>query len=346
MVDCANNAIAEYGPPGASLIRIGRHDDDFDLNRFEIDIELAPGVILPTPHGTLDGLSEGWEDKAEDVDGMTRDVIEGLQACQPLLRSISDTLHGLRMRARTVVAGWQREGLPADLVDVRLAPYDHWRGDTVPNTVLQFAGLGERLERHVVEVTIETPAELEDELGKFLPELRERHQARTAMSERGATGSIDQLALNAIARFGDVASVLTRFSSEWRFWLPDDTAIIMRDGHVTAGSGGGADRIEWSRSGVTIAPLFVPQKQLDAAIGQPVSMLLEHDFLTPDIIVRQARSITDNGQLIVSIDFTQPRRLFCAITGRVWGDVDAQTDAPAIGPDPSGTVVPFRSRAS
>lgn len=345
MANLAFDAIAEHGPAGAELIRIGRHDNDFDWNRFEIEIELTPGVILPTYQGSLEGLTNGWEAKADDVDDMTRQVIEGLQACQPLLADLADTLHDLRMRARSVIAGWQREGLPAELVDVHLAPYDHWRGDTVPNAVVLFAGIGDRLERDVVAVHVETPDELEKLLAEQGQQLRARNDARIALTARGATGSIDQLALNAIARFGDIPSVLTRFSSEWRFWLPDDTAIIMRDGHVTACSGGSdEDRIQWSSDGVTVASLFIAQAELDAAVGEPVSTLLEHDLLSSDMAVTEARSLTDHGQLIVSIKFAQPRRLFCAITGRIWGDADEHAPTVSELALPP-TVVPFPTRA-
>lgn len=314
-------AIDTHGTPETRLVRVGRTDDEEeDYNRLEVDIELAPGIVLPTPYGRLEGIAEGWEDENDDAEGLTRDVIEGIKAAVPLIEPIADMLHDLRRRSRIVIASWQRAGLPAELIDVRLAPVDHWRGQAVPNVVVLFRGLNDRLQQDVVEVPVETHDELEKALSDHRYEFETRNDARTALSEHGATGRIDQLAINAITHSTDLAAILRMFSSEWRLWLNDGTAIMMRDGHLTANAGGDDENFEWSGDQVILTSMFISQAQLDAAVGQPVSALIDHPLLTPDIIVTEARSTIDHGQPIVQITFDQPRRLFCAITGRVWDE--------------------------
>lgn len=329
-------AIEEHGEPTAKLIRLGRTDAHDDYNRFEVDIELAPGVVLPTAYGTLEGLSQGWEDEADDLDGVVGDFVEGLTACHELLEQLADTLHDLRRRARSAIAAWQRAGLPAKLVDVRLAPYDAWRRSTVPVTQVLFESLDERLERFVEEVRVETPAEMEKALADRRLALEQRNTARIGFGEQGASGTIDQLALNAIAHFDDLAANVRQFASEWRFWLPDESVLILSDGHATLGTGANDARITWWRDTVIVTSLTASQEQLEAAVGQPVSTLLDHDYLTPDIVVTEARWVVEDDREFVLIAFDQPRRLFCSTTGRVWDNV---TTEPA-----STTVIPFRAR--
>lgn len=86
-----------------------------------VNIELAPGVALPTYRGSHESVLEGWKHKLEDVDVISKDVAEGLDACRDLLSTLSEVPHDLRLRARKVLAGWQRDGIQAEFVEVRLA---------------------------------------------------------------------------------------------------------------------------------------------------------------------------------------------------------------------------------
>lgn len=68
---------------GPELLRIGRHDRDDDCYRWEVDVKLAPGVVLPTEHGLVESLEMGWEDPGDDEAAVLEWVMEGVDACLP-----------------------------------------------------------------------------------------------------------------------------------------------------------------------------------------------------------------------------------------------------------------------
>lgn len=119
--DAVVDVLDENGWPGAEIVRIGRSDVDNGFNRFVVNIELAPGVALPTYRGSHESVLEGWEHKLEDVDVIAKDVAEGLDACRDPLSALGEVPHDLRLRPRKVIAGWQRDGIQAEFVEVRLA---------------------------------------------------------------------------------------------------------------------------------------------------------------------------------------------------------------------------------
>lgn len=318
------------------LASIAHHDHDDDHMRYHVLVELAPGIKLPTEYGMPDQLQAGYEKVEEDVDVVFALVMEGVDACLPILPTIASALHEQRVQVREIISGWARDGIHARLAEVRLAPYDHWRGEKQPATTVMLEGLGEQLRTEIFEVPVPSPVQLEAAFEECRLDIEAYQAMWLEVSALGATGRIDRLALNAIAHHGDTAETLRRFGSEWRFWLPDSTALIFRHGRVSAGTGDPDYAIDWGRNMITIWGRSVPETVLTAAIGKPVTAIVDHPFLTDDITVLEATSSVEDGRSFVSVSIAVPQFLFCSDSGKVW------EEAPAADDDASN-VVAFRS---
>lgn len=348
VLDIVSTVLENFGRHGAyapRLVHVGQHDDDEDYHRLEALVELAPGMLLPVEHGLVESLLEGWEQEGgEDQADFLHLIVEGVEACMPMLPKLADILHDARVAARRVVAAWNADGIPTRLIDVRLAPYDHWCGSTEPKLLVLIENLNNLMEPEPLEVHVDTPAKLEGEMVAWREDVAAAYARRTDLAAKGATGTIDQVAINALAHFGELGHGIRRLATEWRYWLPDDTAIIMINGHAHAGIGGLDGHVQWNGAYVSVGSTFIPADQLRQAIGRPLSELLEHDFLSDDIIVLEATCSITDGQPALTIKVDMPQRLFCSVSGRVWDDVQIEARQAPGDPVAGCSVVPFLRR--
>ena len=299
------------------LVSISHTDNDDDVHEYEVVAELAPGLLLPAACGYLESVREGW-DEPEDVDDIVQWVVEGVEACMPMISRLSDQLHEVRMRARRIIAGWPSLRVQSRLVEARLAPYDAWRGSAEPGLVLFVEGSDERLRRSVVEFEIEDASALDDSLDKFRDELARQLASRERLARLGASAEIGQLALNAIAYSGDVEGTLRRFDREERFLLPDATSLEICDGEVIAGNGDPSSKVLLGRAEISFVGKYLPDVLLVAATGRPVTDNAEHPFLTSDMTVIEAICSIEKKVSIVTFRLDMPQWLFCTATGRTW----------------------------
>lgn len=302
------------------LIAVGQYDDFEDFSRYEAVVELAPGVRLPVEFGSTE--DDDLSDYAQtDADNVVIHVLNAVDACLPETGRFSDLLHQARVRARKILSSWSADGLHTGLVDVQLAPFDHWQPGN-PGIVVKFEGLGATLNSCVDEITIDPDGDLDEALETARQTLRTQYDRRTELAMLGATGTIDRLALNAIRHFGNVDATLLRLATESRFWLPDDTAILNCNGHVVAGSGRANPPVIWNGDTMQVMSAYVPLRTLKNAVGRPVMEFVEHDFLTPDILVANASCSIRVGKPSLEIGLVMPRLAFCAVSGRIW-ELDA-----------------------
>lgn len=336
-------AIETRGADWPKLLRIGRRDRDDDEYRYEAEVELAPGLILPMEHGLTEDMDTDWNDPSQDEEEVFACTMEGVEACLPHLEYLADRVHEARMRARTIVGAWRAQGLPARVVDVHLAPYDHWRGDREPLVRVLLETLDEHLEPFVDKLDDWVERDFEATLAAARETLAYRSKQRDALTAHGATGTINQLALNAIGCFGDVASTLRRFQNEWRFWLPDGTCILMSAGLVEAGNCGDMDLLIWHRNSVSVSTAVTLGRDSASAAGRPVTELIDHPFLSADMTVLKAEwSLDHTGERWLDVQLAMPWRHFCSTSGRVWNSDEVGVDAGAGAP--AGNVVPFGRR--
>lgn len=324
-----------FQPP--QILRFAASDGDDDCWRYEIEIELAPGLKLPVECGLLECEPDDGRVGADEV---ASDVAEGVAACLPQMDRLGDILHDARLRARRTVGAWHRSGLQVRLIDVRLAPYDHWRGQDEPSLQVVLEGMDDRLEPRAETVSVERPEQLEHELEQVRANLAADLAAKAELMKMGASGTIDRLALNALASAGDVSDGLRRLAREWRFWLEDDTAIVTMGGHVRAGNGDPDARVQWTGNCMSVAGLVLTSAELSDAVGKPASSLFPHPFFSPDMTVIEARTAFDQGMPRLQIEFVNRKLAFCSVSGRAW-EIEDISVVEALAEDIGSNVVPL-----
>lgn len=339
LVGAVAECIRDGGKPFPRIARVGAREERDELKEFvyEIDVELAPGLILPSYCGHVELIEMGFD--VHHVEAFLDTVMEGIPICLAEPTRLSDLAHDLRMRARRAVAAQNAAGLSTRLIDVTLAPYDHWRGQAEPVFLLHLEGLGPGLVPTRWDLSIENVDELDEDLDRWRAHFAKRSNARTELLSLGASGRISQLALNAIAHHGDVAGSLQRFASETRFWLPDKTALLFQDGSVAAANGDLSGNFQWNTDGFAVSGEFISAGILAAAVGGPVTDLMDHPFLSADMVVTAATNVSVNGEPVLKIVLDMPKRLFCTASGRVWDEPVAKAPAD---PMSSDRVVAFR----
>lgn len=305
------------------LVSIGAHADDDDVHQYEVVVELAPGVVLPAECGLMESVRECGE-QLYGVDDIVEWTMGGVEACLPMLDGLSERLDEVRRRARRMIGGWSRDGIQSRLVEARLAPYDAWRGSASPAFTLLVDGLDERLLPVTDDIHVEQAGSLEGALSEFRNGLALRLATRAELAIHGASGTIDQLALNAIAHFGDVAATLRRFDREWRFWLPDSTCLLMRDSDVTAGSGKADPDLHLAARSVTVVGKRLPDTVLVVATGRPITDIVAHPFLSDDMTVIEASSGEEDETPSATFRLAMRRWFFCSATGRTWPEEEAE----------------------
>lgn len=306
------------------LVSIAAHaDQDDDIHQYEVVVELAPGVVLPAECGLMESVRE-YGEQPYGVDDIVEWTMEGVEACLPILDGLSDRLDEVRRHARRVIGRWSKDGIQSHLIEARLAPHDAWRGSGSPAFTLMVEGLDERLLPVADDVHVAQAGSVEDSLREFRHGLAVRLATRAELAINGASGTVDQLALNAIAHFGDVAETLRRFGREWRFWLPDSTCLLMRDGDVTAGNGKADPDLHLGARSVTVVGKRLPETVLVAATGRPVTEIVTHPFLSDDMTVIEALSEDEDGLPSVTFRLAVRRWFFCSATGRRWPEEEAE----------------------
>lgn len=343
--------LASCAHPGSpDLLHVGIHDGEDDCSLYEVLLKLAPGLEIATKYGLPEDLEPDMTDEELDAveveaqDNVVNWVEETIQACIPRLDRLADIVHEARLEARRLLAEWNRRGEQVRLVDVRLAPFDHWRGEDEPALVILLEAVGARLTPEIIEVQLETPDKMDAELLDLRMAIAARCLRGAEMMAKGANGTISRLALNAIDSYGDRYATIRRFAAEWRFWLPDDTALMVENGNVDAYSGCANDPIEWHPNRIRVDANLVDEKRLKSAIGRPVTELLDHEFLSGDMIVTGVSSERDEERTRMNIWLDMPRLLFCSISGRTWSDESTPAVSAVSDLADDGNVVAFRKR--
>lgn len=313
-------------PPPALLNLSIAEDPDEDCSSFEIEVRIAPGIILPTHYGS----TEFPDDPIADEDVISA-VVEGVRAMGLRVEELGDLLHEARIRTRIKLAEWHAAGTSVRFIDVHLAPYNYWNGSAVPELQIIVERLGDGLEPKIDRIDVCDPAELEAVLDGILPLYQGDHDARRRMMRNGASGMIDQLAVNVMTSFGDTAGYIRLLRRKPRFWLPDETCIMAIRGHVGAGTGDPQAHVQFSHDTISVRRTFMPKTLLNAAVGRPVSELYEHEFLSSDMLVQEANCEYEDGEFTLVVRFTQKTHLFCFETGRIWAVAEDPTSDDVAG---------------
>ncbi len=316
------------------VLRLGRADGfegDLDTCLYEATLELAPGVEIVIRDGSidnrdLDAIDPGAVTAAQD--SLLEGVERALLMAMPQLGSLREAVHDARLMGRRILASMAGGSAKASLNAVRLTSPDRWSTDDGPEFIIHLDTIGTNLTAEVKEIRVPSIDELHEALSKESADLERRHARRRDLMALGATGTIDQIALNAIDHFGGREETIRRFGSERRFWLQDGTALMIDDGCVSSGNGLPDQPVDWAGDWLSVE---TEQLKIDPhlAIGRPVTEVVHHPFLSSDIIVTAANpAVRDHGGGAI-LTLHLPRKLFCFASGRVWDGNPTPNFAPA-----------------
>lgn len=308
--------------PRLSLLNIS-DDPDQDEWECELEVLISPGIILPTRCGLFE-----LGDEPLTNDQIVETVLEGILAIRSELTAIGALLHEARVGVRKVLVQMDGDGDHVRLIDVKLAPYDDWRGSSTPAVGVVLEGLCDNLEPTAHTIPVASLSNLQAELQHYLTDFWILAAKRRQMMEHGASGIIDQLAVNALYSSGRIDVGVRRLRRETRFWLADETCIAIREGHARAATGDPHADVQWMESEVSVRRTFMAESVLVAAIGKPLSQLFEHPYLTPDMIVEDASCSQEDGESTLWVRFRQRTHLFCSASGRQWLNENSKMTEP------------------
>jgi hypothetical protein len=329
IVDIVDNFSAIVGlighPERFQILHLYHCSGEDDIWEYEIEVELARGVVLTTRCNALE-----LSDQPAAPMQIASEVAVGAVALHDKIDEMAEILHAARIRTRRIFREWLNEGVHVRLIDIRLAPYDQWRGMEAPGIEVIVEALNDSLEPFTDWWSISASSSLEPELRMRHWHLKSLEIERSMMMHEGATGIIDQLALNAINNFGCVAAHLQRLRGEPRFWLPDGTCIALQRGRVVATSGEPHQDVLWSENSLSFRRTSMPESAMITAVGKPVDFIFEHPYVSPDMIIEAASCDFEDHEYTLSIQFSQQSHWFCSASGRIWKRDNPKNNRPRV----------------
>lgn len=174
--------------------------------------------------------------------------------------------------------------------------------------------LPERLQFHVANSNPTDP-----ELKGVLDDLLRTKQKLRSLRQRGADGTIDLMAIKALENDGCVETRLRNWMNREALGMKQIDSYIREFGrHVEIDKmQHGQPEIRFHGSQIRISGLHLPNTALEAAIGKSITRIVQHPYLTSDMIVLSARN-HDHPEQHVELEVKQPTYFFCSLSGQVW----------------------------
>lgn len=290
----------------------------------ELLVEIAAGVTLPIVCNVVEPTFE----RADVWDAATILLLFEKQrrALVQQMDSLSEQLHDLRTSVRRICARWRAGGLPCQLSDVRLAPVQLWAGPREPAFLVIIEDLDDALHTTFVQLRLDAGERPDASLDRHRLQLIEKVARRIALDRLGASGWISQLALNAIAQSGTDPTVLRHFEMDRSIRLPNSVALNFRRGEVDVDTLFDPGQPRWRVDGFHLDEHELPEATLAASIGSPVTEVIDHPFLSDQMIVTAAEAQDEGGLQTIRFRLSMPQWLFCSGSGRIW-PVDAPVEA-------------------
>ncbi len=290
----------------------------------EIELELTPCVVLLVHYGPdHDDQDDDWDVDVEalDVDGAASIVATWVAYYTGMnLDKLADRVVTAQRRLQIISEGWSARGIPVELVDLKIVrARSFWCHQFIP-VIARYRTLDDHLDMAIFEVEADSLNEILDEYGSKQIST-ERAQAKRTLDAIGAHGWIDKLALNAIRLDHDVSEFL-QSGGLYRAHHFAPPQLVVLDGHVRAsGCDENARHFSWHHDTVKIMERSLPETILHSLPGRPITDVVEHPILTPNLSITRAWVEREYGEQNLMIEFKQPRFLFNRNTGRFWADV-------------------------
>jgi len=311
--------LSQYDDPSPIIrsIRVGANYK-YDIDVW-VEIELCPGLILSVRfqwndiHGRdPDNLSSGWDIGLLAGKGVKCHRALGIDA-------LANDFHALRMRVRKALAAYARKGVYAALGEI-VIPWTQysWPSDPCPIEVTLSSLDGSFSPSNEV-LSLQGPDDLDKQLADWFERQTARFATSTSLMAQGADETIDLLAVNAIAQFGNTPEVRQGINPRGVSTLSLTLATFVVDGHLHCRGWDKANPdFRWNGNMVTIENVDVPATILTAVVGRPITALIAHPVLSDRMIITDAASKNDHGVPRIEIEFDQPKLLYCSLSGRAW----------------------------
>lgn len=299
------------------ITSIGIRADCGDIYDFEVELEFSPGAFVVVRYGDCDDTERG---------GICTDSYAIGQAISCVFEDfrrrginvLSAMLYDARHEALKTLSTWAGGATHAELVKPRLLR-DEWCGREEYLSDLEFRVLDDKLSPSELNIVADHPSLLNAELKTHRKLMDLRFARKTELARQGADGSIDQIAINAIAQRCDIADGIRWVANRAIEERHPDLHLYFRDGHIVCkGYDAQNSNFLWNGSSLKLWNCTLPEIAISQLAGQPITRLIEHPILSSDMIITEASSAKIGDRQAIQIDFDQPKRLFCKASGRSW----------------------------
>ena len=311
-------ALSVYGDKGPRILLIDSFDYD-DHFVYEMEIELPGGVIMEvSPVYTLSPVRIP-EALAEASDKAAELVSEFVGHCAHLgFEELTDKFDDARSRLSIIFQQWSNDGdAHINLVDLRMRVEVYTQHSCVPTVLITISCLGESLFPEKMATLARDPDAAVAEVMTLHAEMKTRTQTKAHLESHGADGFIDLIAMNSLlvgdsveARPEDYLGILVEPDLHWNFNVKCGRLYLEATDSYDP-------RIKWQDGYVDIYDLEIPSTICGSLPGKPITALIEHPFLTPEIIIKSISKMHD-GKDYHRIEFEQPCFFYSHGTGRFW----------------------------
>lgn len=299
------------------ITSIGIRADCGDTYDFEVELEFSPGAFVVVRYGDCDDTERGGICTESYAIGQAIFVVfvdfrdRGISA-------LSAMLYDARHEALKTLSTWSGGATHAELVKPRLLRDEWIRGEEYLSD-LEFRVLDNKLMLSELSIVADHPSFLSAELRTYREIMDLRFATKTELARQGADGSIDQIAINAIAQRCDIADGIRWVANRTVEARHLDLYLYVQDGHIGCeGYDAQNSNFQWDGSSLTLWNCTLPEIAISQLAGQPITRLIEHPILSSDMMITKASSEKIGERQAIKVDFKQPKRLFCKASGRTW----------------------------
>ncbi|WP_242154018.1 hypothetical protein [Sphingomonas sp. BAUL-RG-20F-R05-02] len=184
--------------------------------------------------------------------------------------------------------------MPIRLLDGRISEFGAWTGPASTHCRILLETLADNLTPTISSLHAGSVDELERQFDDVAADVERRWAAKQTLDRIGSHGTIDALALNAIRQQVELAPFMATLRGRCRAWLPDETALIWQDGHISSGGDPLNPKFDWTGNRFTIWNATLPEASKIAAIGRPASSVFPHPPFSPEIVVEDVTDGVDD----------------------------------------------------
>jgi len=308
---------AQYGDNCPRILSIHSYERDFHFE-CKIDIQLLGGIVMEVD-SQFTGNTPVPKTLAKASDEVAELVSDLVGNCAEIgFKELSDKFDNARSGINKLLEQWSNDGdAQIDLLDLRISSKPYWQPVFDTSVQITVSCLGEALLPEKMHVQACCPEEAVAEVMELHEEIKTRTEAKARLESHGADGFIDLTALNSLLVGGSVKARSEDYLPRLRD--PD----LHRDFGVKCGrlyleaTDSSDARVNWCDGYIDIFDGEIPSTMHDSLPGKPITDLIEHPFLTSEIIIKDLQKFW-YGEDYLRITFEQPCFYYSRKTGRFW----------------------------